>query len=108
MGENRDWWLENAPCGRADFVPPHTLVDLGYVGAQPARDRADRVLEVVGRKNLQLAGNGRIVVRIPPKKVAAVLDAFPDIRPAGERPGYCWCTHSWLCPESGDIRYATR
>lgn len=82
----RSFWQENA----AKRV--HTLVDCGYVRDQQARDNADKILKHVGRKNLEIAGFARIVVRIPPAKVADVLKAIPEINEAA---GYCWCTHGF-------------
>jgi hypothetical protein len=99
------YWMENA-FSMKKGEPGHVLVDLGYVSARSARDRADRLLKLVGRKNLELAGAGRLLIRIPPPKVARVLAAFPEITPAAERPGYCWTTHSWFDQESTDLKHA--
>jgi hypothetical protein len=85
------YWMENA------MEPAkHTLVDLGYVTDKSARDRADRLREHLGHRNFQLVGSNRLVVRVPADKVPAIMKRFRAIRPAAERPGYCWCTHTWL------------
>ena len=89
-----DWWLENAAQrGR------HTLVDLGYVREAGARCRAEKLMPHLGRRNFELAGgrvSGRLLVRIPPRKVRPILARFRQIRPAADTNGYCWCTHVWL------------
>lgn len=97
-----DWWIENAAKRGT-----HTLVDLGYVRSARARQRADALLEHVGKYNLQLAGSGRLLMHLPKTKVTAILKAFPRIKPREDgKPGYCWCTHTWLCKESTDLKHA--
>lgn len=105
-----DYWMENAmslgSMAKEPRVAAHTLIDLGYFNAKPARDRADQLLNMVSRKCLQIAGFGRLLVRIPPTKVGAVLAAFPGIKPATKTSGYSWCTHTWFDPESTDLKHA--
>jgi len=97
-----DYWMENAfEAGK------HTLVDVGYVNAKAARDQADRLLKRVGKKNLQIVANGRILIRIPPQKVKAILKRFRSIKPASERPGYSWCTHTAIPAGAGDVKHAS-
>ena len=74
--------------------PPMMLIDLGCVNDQAARDRADRIRATgLGKKNISLEGYDRIFVRIPPKKVVAILAAFPAIK---EGATYYQSTHNWL------------
>lgn len=84
-----NYWMENAfEAGK------HTIVDIGPLNDQAARDRADKLFEHVSRRNLMIAGGvGRILMRIPPTKVKKVLLAFPEIT---AKCTYSWCTHSWL------------
>lgn len=78
-----DFWLENAAQPQR-----HVLVDCGYVRDAEARFVA---LEPhIGRKNFQRVGFGRLVARIPARKVQATLSALPQITPGAD---YCWCTH---------------
>lgn len=103
----KNWWLENAGevAGKPGATPPHLLLDLGYVNAKKSRDRADKVMKIVSRKNLQIAGFGRILIRIPPTLLDKVLTKFPEIKKGD---CYCWCTHSWLDKETTDLKYATK
>lgn len=80
----RDYWLENAAqSGR------HTLVDCGPVVQAEAIYK--RLRAHLGRARFQRVGNGRLVACIPPRKVAEVLAAVPEIKAGAQ--GYCWCTH---------------
>lgn len=92
-----DFWLENAAT-----PGKHTLVDCGYLKDQAARDRADKLLEHVSRKNIEIAGDGRLLVRIPPTKVKTVLAAIPEIKEGAA--GYCWCTHGFGVMAAADSR----
>jgi hypothetical protein len=84
------YWLEN---GMHPTHDRHKLVDCGYVTDQKARDRADRLMKHVSRSNVQIVGGPmRIVVRLPPTQIAAVMKVLP-IKEGGAE--YCWCTHSW-------------
>ena len=74
--------------------PSMVLIDIGNVNDQAARDRADKVIAAgVGKKNLSIEGFNRIFIRIPPKKVAAILAAFPQIEQGST---YYQSTHNWL------------
>lgn len=84
----RSFWQENAAA-----PGKHALVDCGYIKEQDARDRADKILAHVARSNIEVAGHGRLLVRIPPAKLPGVLAAIPQIK-AGTAT-YCWCTHGW-------------
>lgn len=99
MSKRVDWWMENAFASHAKEPLPHMLIDLGYVKEQAARDRADLILKIVSKRNLQIAGCGRLLLHVPPRQVDAVLAAFSEVKPAAERPGYCWCSHTWLSPK---------
>ncbi len=80
----QDYWMENAANpGR------HVLVDLGYT--KDAEANYNRLRPHVGARNFQRVGHDRMIARIPPRKVAEVLAAMPEIT-AGTA-GYCWCTH---------------
>ena len=81
-----DYWMDNATGGK------HVLVDMGSANTQSTRDATDRVRKHVGRSNVQINGSLRVLVRIPPTKMAKVMSAFPEIK-VGET--YCWCTHHW-------------
>lgn len=83
-----DYWLENAARG-AGGEPLHVLVDCGYGRHKRARDNADKLLRLVGRRNAMLAPQYRILIHIPPTKVP-LLKKFKKITPG---PGYCWTTH---------------
>lgn len=95
------YWLDNA------MTPnKHTLVDLGYVRCPISRKRADRLMKYLGKKNFELDAQGhRLMARIPEAKVKSILKKFPRIVSASEKPGYCWCTHSWICDVSNDLSY---
>lgn len=99
------YWLENAPHSESKDYP-HILLDLGYVESQATRDRADKIMAAmrIGRKNLELAANNRLLMRLPPAKVQATLEHFPEIKPG---PGYCWTSFHWLsedaiCPSTDE------
>ena len=85
------YWLDNAA-----NPGTHVLLDLGYVEDQATRDRADKLFKHIGKRNFQLVAYDRLLVRIPPTKVADILKRFPQIQPVTKRPGYCWCSHTWL------------
>lgn len=93
-----DFWLENA----STKPPPHVIVDLGYAHHSQVRDRADELMKMLGKQNLQVVYLGRVLVRIPPIKVRAVLMNFPNIE---ERCTYSWCTHSWIPAGGGDLKH---
>lgn len=66
------------------------LVDLGPLDQKAGRDCADRLFSFgVSRKNLSIEGNRRILMRIPPAKIAAVLKRFRF----KEGVSYFQCTH---------------
>lgn len=71
----------------------HTLIDMGSVDDQAVRDATDRLIPLLGRTNVQIVGNGRVTVRLPPKKVDATLEKFPQIVAGAAE--YCWCSHGW-------------
>lgn len=81
-----NFWMENA-------MQPgkHVLVDCGYTKDAEANFNALR--PHLSMRNFQRVGGDRLVARIPPRKVAAVLAAVPQIK-AGAI-GYCWCTHGF-------------
>jgi len=94
------YWMDNA-------VEPgkYILVDLGYVTSQATRGNADKLRQYVGRRNFELAAYGRLLVRVPPSKLQLCLSLFP-IKTSEEHAGYCWCTHTWIEGDSGDLKYA--
>lgn len=82
------YWMQNAVGGT------HTLVDMGNVDEQSVRDATDRVKAKIGRgAQIQVVGNGRVTLRIPPKKVQQAMADFPEI--VADAAGYCWCSHGW-------------
>lgn len=83
-----NFWIDNATEPRQ-----HTLVDCGYLNDKAARDRADKILKHVSRKNIVVGGHGRLMVRIPPAKVPVVLKAVSQIKEGAAT--YCWCTHGF-------------
>lgn len=86
-----DWWSENMMGGE------HILVDLGTF--PDAAERGDKLREMgIGKDNFQVGNAFRLLVRIPPTKLAAVLDACP-IR---EGTTYFGCTHVWEGAAGGD------
>ena len=81
-----NFWMDNA-------IQPgrHVLVDLGYT--VDAEANFNVLAKHIGIKNFQRVGDDRLVARIPPKKVEAVLKALPQIKEGSA--GYCWCTHGF-------------
>lgn len=82
-----DFWMENAM-----QAGTHTLVDCGHI--KDAEPHFRTLESLIGKKNFQRVGNDRLVARIPPKKVVAVLAAVPSIQEG--MAGYCWCTHGFV------------
>lgn len=80
------YWMEN---GMSPNHDRHTLVDLGPM--TQAQQNFERLKPHLSIRNFERVGNDRLVARIPPRKVPAVLAAVPEIT-AGTA-GYCWCTH---------------
>ena len=79
-------WLENG------MTPgKHVIVDCGYM--KDAEQNFKALSPHLGKRNFQRVGNDRLVARIPPKKVASVLAAVPQIKEGVS--GYCWCTHGF-------------
>lgn len=95
----KDYWLENAADSAAG-KQKHILVDLGYLSEQAARDRADKLFTKLSKTNLRIVGASRIVIRVPPNKLAAVLAAFPEIT---TKQTYSWCSHSWVSAEGASV-----
>lgn len=82
-------WMDNA-CEPGKFI----LVDCGYVTYARARSNAGRLLKAISatkRGYIEIAGHGRLLVRVPHKK-QNVLKRFKRIC-AGA--GYCWTTHTY-------------
>lgn len=81
------YWMENAmQPGR------HVLVDCGYMA--DAEQNFTALQPHLAKRNFERVGNGRLVARIPPKKVVAVLSAVPQIKEGTA--SYCWCTHGFV------------
>lgn len=91
------FWMEN---GMARNHARHTIVDLGPTAQ--ARENFELLRPHISARNFERVGNDRMVARIPPRKVAAVLAAVPKIQ-AGEG-GYCWCTHHMPYNAQGERR----
>lgn len=104
------YWMDNAMAdGKGE--PAHILLDMGYVNAPEVVERAERLIAVIGskykgKKNGEIAGFGRLLIRIPPLKLAEAMANFPEIKPRSEQPGYSWTTHTWLVGEAANIKYA--
>ncbi len=94
------FWTENAM-----EHDTHKLVDCGYVKHPLTREHADKLLTMVGRRNVEIVYCGRVLVRIPPRKLDKVLAAFPDIE---QRQTYAWCTHCWPFEGFSSLEYALR
>src|SRR5262245_52621591 len=115
MRETMSFWLENAMAEPPSYSPtpsgskpPHLLLDVGYWRDPGARERAEAVIACIGkshkrRKNGEVVGFGRILIRIPAEKLAALLQQHSAIQEGG---GYCWTTHSWLPDGAGNVKYA--
>ena len=74
-----NYWIQNAPHGHGPF--PHALLDLGYLTDRASRDRCDRLTAAgIGQGNIQLAVGRRLLLRIPPLKLAKILKQFPKIK----------------------------
>lgn len=69
----------------------HVLVDCGHIAGAEANFNALR--PYLSPRNFQRVGNDRLVARIPPTKVQAILEAVPAIKEGAA--GYCWCTHGF-------------
>lgn len=82
------FWMENGMRPNS-----HVLVDCGPWSDSRTRDRFDRLREHLALRNFERVGNDRLVARIPPTKVATVLESIPEI--AKGAAGYCWCTHGF-------------
>ena len=84
-----DYWNDNG-------LEPgkHTLIDLGYVDDK-SMDKVEKLLPFIKKRNFQVVGFNRLVVRIPPEKVSQIINQFP-IKTSKERKGYIWCTHTWI------------
>lgn len=66
------------------------LVDLGRVDDKSARDCADRLMAAgVSRKNFSIEGAARLLVKLPPRKSAAIIKRFRF----RECSTYFQCTH---------------
>lgn len=69
------------------------LIDLGYVAEKPTRDRADKLTGAgLSSRNFSIEGFGRLLVKLPPKKAAAILKSFPEIVVGST---YFQTTHHW-------------
>jgi len=90
-----NYWMENGMQPKR-----HVLVDCGHWPNHETHQRFIALREHVALANFQRVGNDRLVVRLPPKKAAAVLAAIPAIK-AGVA-GYCWCTHGFAPNGSGN------
>jgi hypothetical protein len=68
------------------------LVDLGSVDDRRSRDNAVTLIAAgVSRKNISIEGHRRLLIKLPPRKAAALLAQFPIV--AGVT--YWKCTHHW-------------
>lgn len=68
------------------------LVDLGNVNEQATRDRGDALMAFgLSRKRFSIEGFNRLLVELPPRKVQAILGAFPIV----EGSTYWRTTHHW-------------
>lgn len=75
---------------RAVGEPEECVVDLGYLAEADARGEQLHRFGI-GLKNFSVEGFGRLLVRIPPSKVSAVLERFPVTGPGD----YFGATHTW-------------
>lgn len=75
-----------------DGAPKPIIVDLGYVDDAETRAHGDALMASgIGRCNFSIEGFGRLLVKIPPRKLAAVLAEFP----IDEGETYWRTTHHW-------------
>lgn len=80
------------------------LVDLGYIvqGGKVVSDvdaRAQAILATgLARKNFQVVANGRLFVKLPPKKAPSLLSRFP----IAEGETYWMATHHWIGLAQGE------
>lgn len=97
-----DFWADNMYASRKETVP-HFIVDLGYVNHPAARDNCDCIVAMgVERRNIQIVTYGRLLIRIPPSQLAAVLKRCPDIQ---KKTTYSWVTHSWIAEDADNLKY---
>ena len=96
------FWMDNAIAKEKDKFP-HILVDCGYHKHPIARANADRLLKAMNstKRNVEIAGFGRILVKIPPAKVN-VLKRFKSIT---DKPGYSWTTHTYGSGDQFDVKF---
>lgn len=73
-----------------DGKPRQPLCDLGYTKDAESKFTALREFGI-SIKNFRREGFDRLLVRIPPTKLAAVMKAFPIV----EGKTYFQCTHYW-------------
>lgn len=84
-----DFILENAMAEGKK----HKIVAIGYVQYKKVRERADRLLKYVSRKNFGVHHAGMMIVRIPPRKLERILTEFPEIQ---EHKAYWQCKYKWI------------
>ena len=94
-----DYWMENAPHGTTGRYP-HAMLDLGYANSPESRDRCDQIVAAgISRQNIQIVAYGRLLLRIPPRKLPGILKKFPGIE---QRSTYSWCEYSWMPKGAND------
>lgn len=101
--ERLGFWMENAFSTPPNYSPTppnwkpaHILLDVGYLRDPAAQERLLAVIACVGkshkrRRNAEIAGFGRVLIRIPEDKLPILLQQYPEIQEGG---GYVWVTHS--------------
>lgn len=97
-----NFWMENA---QNKDSPPHVIVDCGYTGHKAARNNADKLLKIVSRNNLMIPYAGRILVRIPPAKLAEIKQRFASIH---NKPTYAWTQLKFVSGPQFDFKYALK
>lgn len=102
---SRNFWAENM-CASRSGAFPHAIVDLGYVKHPVVRRRRDRLIALgIGKGNIMVEYIGRVLVRIPPKKLKKILAACRGMQ---EDDTYSWTTHSWVPKGGDDLKYSLR
>lgn len=85
--------MEESVYAEYNGEPLPMIVDLGYIKDKATQDRCDAVIaHGISRKNFSIEVFNRMFVKIPPRKAARFMAAFPVVEGAT----YFRATHHWL------------
>lgn len=88
------WWEQN-------WYEPgkHTVLDLGPCTNSDVATRAVVIGKLIGGRRGQFMEVDHLIVKVPPDRVAAVLEVFQQ--PSDASPMMMGCTHVWRAGEEG-------